>query len=251
MATWGQELPVRWIKLGEILHQLKESQTVLISREEVIKLGKDMEPAIHNEKEIILFLKYEHEIGNVIYFDDISEFVILRPQWLIDVLKCLISPRKFQKKRNDFVSNDWKELEQTGRLTDHLFTEVFNSIIVGEKSVLYKEHVLKVLEKFDIIVKPCCIGDNSAHQTLYTDANPTYINITLENKNPITGSSVILQNTTSPVHEDQTRASRVLPSDVIVGNIPDSISTPTISSEYTYPKKEITELRKFFQIEAT
>ena len=124
MATWGQELPVRWIKLGEILHQLKESQTVLISREEVIELGKDMEPAIHNEMEIILFLKYEHETGNVIYFDDISEFVILRPQ-------------KFQKKRNVFVSNDRKELEQTGRLTDHLFTEVFNSIIVGEKSVLF------------------------------------------------------------------------------------------------------------------
>jgi hypothetical protein len=217
LATWGQELPVRWIKLGEILHQLKESQTVLISREEVIELGKDMEPAIHNEMEITLFLKYEHETGNVIYFDDISEFVILRPQWLIDVLKCLISPRKFQKKRNVFVSNDWKELEQTGRLTDHLFTEVFNSIIVGEKSVLYKEHVLKVLEKFDIIVKPCCIGDNSAQQTLYT---------------------------TSPVHEDQARASRVLPSDVIVDTIQDSISTPHISSEYTYPKQEIPELRK-------
>ena len=244
MATWGQELPVRWIKLGEILHQLKEYQTVLISREEVIELGKDMEPAIHNEMEIILFLKYEHETGNVIYVDDISEFVILRPQWLIDVLKCLISPRKFQKKRNVFVSNDWKELEQTGRLTDHLFTEVFNSIIVGEKSVLYKEHVLKVLEKFDIIVKPCCIGDNSAQQTLYTEANPTYINITLENKSPITGSSVILQNTTSPVHEDQTRASRVLPSDVIVGNIQDSISIPHISSKYTYPKQEIPELQK-------
>ena len=244
MATWGQELPVRWIKLGEILHQLKESQTVLISREEVIELGKDMEPAIHNEMEIILFLKYEHETGNVIYFDDISEFVILRPQWLIDVLKCLISPRTFQKKRTVFVSNDWKKHEQTGRLTDHLFTEVFNSIIVGEKSVLYKEHVLKVLEKFDIIIKPCCIGDNSAQQTLYTEANPTYINITLENKNPITGSSDILQNTTCPVHEDQTRASRVLSSDVIVGNIQDSISTPHISSEYTYPKQDIPELRK-------
>ena len=276
---------------------------MLISREEVIELGKDMEPAIHNEMEIILFLKYEHETGNVIYFDDISEFVILRPQWLIDVLKCLISPRKFQKMRNVFVSNDWKELEQTGRLTDHLFTEVFNSNIVGEKSVLYKEHVLKVLEKFDIIVKPCCIGDNSAQQTLYTDANPTYINTTSENKNPITGSSVILQDTTSPVHEDQARASRVLPSDeivgdnsaqqtlyteanpthinvtledkssitgssvilqnttcpvhedqarasrvlpsdVIVGNIQDSISTPHISSEYTYPKQDIPELRK-------
>jgi hypothetical protein len=53
-----------------------------------------------------------------------------------------------------------------------------------------------------------------------------------------------LQNTTSPIHEDQTRASRVLPSDVIVGNIPDSISTPNICSEYTYPKKEIPELQK-------
>jgi hypothetical protein len=31
---------------------------VLISREEVIELGKDMEPAIHNEMEIILFLKF-------------------------------------------------------------------------------------------------------------------------------------------------------------------------------------------------
>jgi hypothetical protein len=88
------------------------------------------------------------------------------------------------------------------------------------------------------------VGDNSAQQTIYTEANPTYINVTLENKSSITGSFVILQNTTCPVHEDQARASRVLPSDVIVGTIQDSISTPHISSEYTYPKQDIPELRK-------
>jgi hypothetical protein len=36
----------------------------------------------------------------------------------------------------------------------------------------------------------------------------------------------------------------VLPSDVIVGNIQDSISIPHISSKYTYPKQEIPELQK-------
>lgn len=152
--TWGQDLPVRWIKLEQRLDILRtKNNKAVISYVDVIEHGKQVDPAIHNTKEIELFLNYQHEIGNIIFFEDIPEYIILQPQWLVDVLKCLISAPKFQKEKKLLHSSDWIELETTGRLSDDLFTEIFSQRSISY-SLPYKDHILKVMEKFDIIVKP-------------------------------------------------------------------------------------------------
>ncbi|CAG2242961.1 unnamed protein product [Mytilus edulis] len=104
--------------------------------------------------ELNLFLRYQHDIGNLIYFDDIPDLVILQPQWLVDVLKCLVSARKFQIQRNIVYNSDWKELETTGRLTEDLITQAFRGEEEGTEFILYRRHILQIMEKFDIIVKP-------------------------------------------------------------------------------------------------
>lgn len=154
VQTWGQELPVRWIKLEQRLNILRTKDNVtVISYSNVIEHGKEVDPAIHNANEIDLFLKYQHETGNIIYFEDIQEYIILQPQWLVDLLKCLISAPQFQKNKQLFLSSDWKELETTGRLSEYLLTEIFSQKHICN-SLPYKDHILKVMEKFEIIVKP-------------------------------------------------------------------------------------------------
>lgn len=154
VQTWGQKLPVRWIKLEQKLEILrtKDNETV-ISFVDVITHGKDVDPAIDNVKEIELFLNYQHETGNIIFFEDIPGYIILQPQWLVDVLKCLISAPKFQRDKQLFHSSDWVELETTGRLSDDLLTEFFFQKGISN-SLPFKDHIVKVMEKFDIIVKP-------------------------------------------------------------------------------------------------
>jgi hypothetical protein len=61
----------------------------------------------------------------VIFFEVLPDFVILNPRWLIDSFKCLVSAPMFQA--NLISSEDLKDLEETGRLTDTVFTKLFVS----------------------------------------------------------------------------------------------------------------------------
>ncbi|XP_071121311.1 uncharacterized protein [Mytilus edulis] len=154
VETWGQQLPTRWIKYEQVLDQHRENQDRVMAYEEMKTLGRSVGLEIKDKNEINLFLRYQHDIGNLIYFEDLPDLVILQPQWLVDVLKCLVSARKFQIRRNIVYNSDWKELETTGRLTEDLITEAFTGEEEGTGFVKYRRHILQIMEKFDIIVRP-------------------------------------------------------------------------------------------------
>ncbi|XP_063411013.1 uncharacterized protein LOC134693963 [Mytilus trossulus] len=154
VETWGQQLPTRWIKYEEVLDQHRENQNKVMTYEDMKSVGKSVGLDIKDMNEVNLFLRYQHEIGNLIYFDDIPDLVILQPQWLVDVLKCLVSARKFQIQRNIVYNSDWKELETTGKLTEDLITQAFRGEEEGTGFFKYRSHILQIMEKFDIIVKP-------------------------------------------------------------------------------------------------
>ncbi|XP_052067016.1 uncharacterized protein LOC127706426 isoform X2 [Mytilus californianus] len=154
VETWGQQLPTRWIKYEQVLDQHRENHDRVMAYEDMKSLGKSVGLDIKDKNEMNLFLKYQHDIGNLIYFEDIPDLVILQPQWLVDVLKCLVSARKFQIRRNIVYNSDWKELETTGRLTEDLITQAFTGEGEGTDFIKYRRHILQIMEKFDIIVKP-------------------------------------------------------------------------------------------------
>ncbi|CAG2236534.1 unnamed protein product [Mytilus edulis] len=154
VETWGQQLPTRWIKYEEVLDQHRENQNKVMTYQDIKSLGKSVGLDIKDMNELNLFLRYQHDIGNIIYFDDIPDLVILQPQWLVDVLKCLVSARKFQIQRNIVYNSDWKELETTGKLTEDLITQAFRGEEEGTGFFKYRSHILQIMEKFDIIVKP-------------------------------------------------------------------------------------------------
>ncbi|OPL33497.1 neuralized pats1, partial [Mytilus galloprovincialis] len=154
VETWGQQLPTRWIKYEQVLDQHRENQDKVMTYQDMKSLGKSVGLEIKDMNEVNLFLRYQHEIGNLIYFDNIPDLVILQPQWLVDVLKCLVSARKFQIQRNIVYNSDWKELETTGRLTEDLITQAFRGEEEGTGFFKYRSHILQIMEKFDIIVKP-------------------------------------------------------------------------------------------------
>ncbi|VDI50650.1 Hypothetical predicted protein, partial [Mytilus galloprovincialis] len=234
--TWGQKLPVRWIKLEQRLDILrtKDNKTV-ISYVDVIEHGKQVDPAIHNEKEIKLFLNYQHEMGNIIFFEDIPEYIILQPQWLVDVLKCLISAPKFQKEKQLLHSSDWIELETTGRLSEDLLTEIFSQTSLSY-SVPYKYHVLKVMEKFDIIVKPSVSkGNNLSRQSTFEDSMFDQYRVTPNEELDENLESSNLNETTDPeLSEDEF-------SDVFYGSVPDSIDYYVPSLIKTKPIRNVVE----------
>jgi hypothetical protein len=158
MSSWGKELPLRWIHLETALDGERDAGSNILPFRLVVKLAKDSSLPISDDEEINLFLRYQHECGHVIFFKDLSDYIILNPRWLIDAFKCLVSAHQFQ--RNLIYLDDWGELEETGRLTSKLISQLFEKV-PNLKFMEYKDHLLLVLEKFDIIVKLNNINNES------------------------------------------------------------------------------------------
>jgi hypothetical protein len=161
MSSWGKELPSRWIHWEALLDNEHEAGSNILPFHLVADLlPKDDSLLTCHDDEISLFLRYQHECGHVIFFEVLPDFVILNPRWLIDSFKCLVSAPMFQA--NLISSEDLKELEETGRLTDTVFTKLFEKV-KDLDSKKCRKHLLLVLEKFDIIVKPYEIEDMTSY----------------------------------------------------------------------------------------
>lgn len=152
-SEWGKDYPVRWIQLEKALNQLRNEGKYILEFSDVLEEAKRDPLPITSEKEVILFLKFQHEIGNLIFYNEkvLRNFVITEPTWLINAFKCIICANEFHKFSRRTHHEELQKFEDTGVISSDLCHKLFE-----EKS---NEHanksafVLSVMEKFDIIVK--------------------------------------------------------------------------------------------------
>lgn len=161
IPKWGDNLPTRWIVLEKEIDRLIAEGKLVIPYEEAEHLAKICSFPINEiESELDSFLKYEHETGNLIYFNDIKKYIVLQPKWLVDIFKCFVSPYEFQR---DFVGlPEWSQLESTGLLPDSLIKKLFKKV-PGFDSAKHTHFALQIMEKFNIIVKPTTLEGNEEY----------------------------------------------------------------------------------------
>lgn len=150
MKYFAEQVPLEWIKLENALAVLKKDlQTKVLSWDDIYDLaGK----TINGKIDIIAFLKSQHKIGNIVFFEDIKEYIILQPNWLVDCFKCLIcDDNKLNIKL--LQTTEMIELANTGCISNDMITKLFEKQ-PDVKFEIYQDHILKVMQKFDIIVKP-------------------------------------------------------------------------------------------------
>ena len=97
--SWGIERPTRWLKLeADILQKAKEIDKPYLSISDVQDLTASF---AMNGKELKSFLKFHHNLGDLIYYTDkkLSDIVVTNPQWLLDMFKTLITPHEFLDRR--------------------------------------------------------------------------------------------------------------------------------------------------------
>ncbi|XP_076086192.1 uncharacterized protein LOC143056900 [Mytilus galloprovincialis] len=153
-----EELPTQWIQLENALSVLKhESKQNILSFQNFVELSHI---TFIEEEELLPFLTYQHKIGNIIFFEDIKEYIILQPEWLVKCFRCLVcDDHEFKRNHAIVNSTDWQHLKNTGQLADDIIDRLFEKepdLEFGK----YKTHILHVMEKFDILVKPKFIDTN-------------------------------------------------------------------------------------------
>ncbi|VDI02043.1 Hypothetical predicted protein [Mytilus galloprovincialis] len=163
MRTWNTEYPLKFIELEQRLQE-KTKELSIISYQEIKHISTEMTNPL-NDDELMLYLMFHHEIRALVYFKDLPDYIILDTQWLSDAFKCIVTADKF---RACSIKNQeqWKEFLCRGKL----HWEVVEDIFKLEQDILYKhkDHVLNVMEKFDIIIRPNILDRDNA------DAKPCY-----------------------------------------------------------------------------
>ncbi|VDI65638.1 Hypothetical predicted protein [Mytilus galloprovincialis] len=168
LSNWEENLPVRWVVLEKELFRDK-TETALLSTEANRKgptfgnikvvmyteaqflADKCSFPNVQQEtSELDSFLKYEHEIGNIIFFKEVKEYIVLDPEWLVDVFRCFVS---HDYNDDTLGMTEWEVLSKTGKLEDTLIKTLLEKVpcMILMK---HKQYLLELMEEFGIIVKP-------------------------------------------------------------------------------------------------
>ncbi|KAL3307307.1 Leucine-rich repeat serine/threonine-protein kinase 2, partial [Cichlidogyrus casuarinus] len=86
----GESIPSVWMKFESELLLKKANQRPYLPWADVRRCGKRC--GIYAD-EIQRATKFLHDLGSIQFFENemLQDIVIVRPQWLIDVMACLIS----------------------------------------------------------------------------------------------------------------------------------------------------------------
>ncbi|XP_063408786.1 uncharacterized protein LOC134692265 [Mytilus trossulus] len=146
--NWGIEMPLKWIPLENKLIQHRKMGKNILSFQTIKEINDESHCLIADESELKLFLKFHHDLGTVIYFDDVPDFIILNPNWFVKALRCIVSAK-------DFISENlqlnWKEYEESGYIGMKMIQTIFRQ--KDPELAHNQEHIMHLLEKYDIVVE--------------------------------------------------------------------------------------------------
>ncbi|CAC5379494.1 unnamed protein product [Mytilus coruscus] len=149
MDNWGQALPMKWILLEYLIELNKDQGRNFIKFTDMINMGKHPDINILEKEDLLMFLRFQHNVGNIIFFENIPDLIILKPQWLADAFRCLVSDRIEPKFHH---LSDYKLLKYHGKVSKSLISKLFESK-KGSQFLGQQGNLHQIMEKLDIIVK--------------------------------------------------------------------------------------------------
>lgn len=149
MNHWGERVPLTWIRLEyEVAIQRHDGKN-FIGLSDMVRMAKHPKINIQDKDEVLRFLRFQHESGNIIYFDDIPDLIILHPQWVADAFRCLVADEICDKLQH---RSDWKTCVQNTQMHYDLINKLFKSNC-GNQFFEQAENLLILMEKIDVLFK--------------------------------------------------------------------------------------------------
>ena len=126
-----EEIPVKWLRYE---NKLRKKHDKWITLEEAKRIA--FEDCGIQEDEFSTLLNFLHDQRIVIHFSgspELERMVILDPQWLVDVLKNVITVRRFKHTEHP-VKDLWIQLEKTGILDEKLIDHAWRDLLENQES---------------------------------------------------------------------------------------------------------------------
>ena len=141
-----EEIPVKWLRYE---NKLRKKHDKWITLEEAKWIAFE-DCGIQEDYEFSTLLNFLHDQRIVIHFSgspELERMVILDPQWLVDVLKNVITVRRFKHTEHP-VKDLWIQLEETGILDEKLIKHAWRDLLVNQES---HENLIAIMERLSLI----------------------------------------------------------------------------------------------------
>ena len=144
-----EAIPIKWLQFEKALQAMKEEGHEWITLERAKEIASKV-CKIDDDQEIVTLLNFLHDQRILIHFDDtpeLNKFVVLDPQWLIDVFKKVITVKPYDHEEREFKVL-WQKLEQTGILEEKLLEHVWGALLEQEETC---DSLIAIMEKFSLM----------------------------------------------------------------------------------------------------
>ncbi|XP_078606596.1 uncharacterized protein LOC144879227 [Branchiostoma floridae x Branchiostoma japonicum] len=150
----GERIPIKWLEMKSKLQDMYKEGKRYCSLQDVIEASGNPPTGTTPEENAISILTFWHLCGDIIYFpvQNLRDFVILEPQWFVDVCKTIITIPQYRDRQ---VKEEWDKLKETGELQDHLIEYVWRhrEEALRYKLIEHKQELLDMMEKFDLVLR--------------------------------------------------------------------------------------------------
>ncbi|XP_076077014.1 uncharacterized protein LOC143047690 [Mytilus galloprovincialis] len=149
---WGELMPTAWVPLELQLSQQAEKGVNIMLKEQIRKLNTQNETMVLTDKQLETFLKAQHSLGKLLYFDiaNLRDFVIITPSYLVEVLRSIVTEKQFWPKGKRF-QQILQTMQQTGAISRDNIYFIWNQATF--KHILpYKDFIIEILVHLDILV---------------------------------------------------------------------------------------------------
>ena len=141
-----EEIPVTWLRYENKLRKKRDKWLTL----EEAKWVAFEDCEIKKDDEFSTLLNFLHDQRIVIHFSgspELERIVILDPQWLVDVLKNVITVRRFKHTEHP-VKDLWIQLEETGILDEKLIDHAWRDLLDNQES---HKSLIAFMERLNLI----------------------------------------------------------------------------------------------------
>ena len=143
-------IPIKWLRYEKALQAMKEMGHKHISLRKAQLIASEV-CKIEEDQEILTLLNFLHDQRVIIHFDDtplLKELVVLDSQWLVDVLKKVITIKPYDPKETTEFQTLWEKFEQTGILQEELLEHVWNPLFDNKETC---KSLVAIMEKFSLL----------------------------------------------------------------------------------------------------
>ena len=164
MPQMKEFIPIKWLKFEKMLQVLLNNGRKWITIKHAKQIASDF-CQIHDDVEFKTAIDFLHDQRILIHFDntdELNKLVVLDLQWLIDVMKKVITIKRYDDAEREFKVV-WRKLEKEGILEEKLLHHLWDPLI-GKYATF--ESLIAIMEKFSLLCSWPASDDLSSREYL-------------------------------------------------------------------------------------